>query len=1500
MSYSFDEIMAYHPDNTTVYMEIKKYLPKLIPFVGAGLTQFAYYSWSNALRKLSEKLSDSKNKKKVNKLINGGNYLDAAQLLEDLRTPTNLARDIATLFSSDKLELNREKLSQEPISLLPYLFPEFVLTTNFDETLETVYRESNTPFSSVLLPGHLELLKQFIRQGGHGLLKLHGTVTGELIEYEKIIFTQSQYDEHYGKGRPLPNELKIFFASRMMLFLGCSLENDRTMDILQKVIQPGDYYYTIISCNKSERDEKVNRLGGKQIRAILYENGRHEAVRVILEHLLEETNPDSYQSYLSCASFQEKHIGEKKDLKQFKELLNCLTKRIEVILCNSEGYHLEKITTQLYPNLKGLLHETSFQAKSVDTNTSLRNCLNKDWDCSVRSHYMLVGDGGCGKTVAMQQTAQILLKNSIPAIYIPMHDLKPERKCIEEYIQHYTLFRNSTLWEHLYQTCYEGAAGGQPSLVLFLDGWNEVREEKIEQYWFTDILREEIEQMWMSLPGVQVVLAGRERADKDIGWNGLLSYLEVMPLQTSQIESYLQTCGLELPDETDSIWQTISNPLMLVLYVNTAGQKNQFRNIPGIQFISGSKHSSQAAVIWNFLQCQVGKFSCLQPRYLYNYFVAINYAASWIGWNMEQRQRYTLKRSELIELLDKAGESYPTWWSKGSFLTNMRQRLSAMDWQWDTEQICQILCKETLLLHCSTSEEDLNAMGDEIIQFIHQKFRDCYAAIYMRSQLAPYGAEEIPEDCHSWQAYAATPEVLDLLDTFFQPGQLKELWLNQQGIQANNNSFTMFHLLELYQRAGVDISQLDFSKQDLRFVSLQNRGLNRNGICFRRATVSRRTLLPQNHPSTLSFLAWLPAAENKANDLFLTAGRDLRLWNARTGELLEQWESHDSGITCISTSSDGLKFATTSHDKKLLIYRTSQLEAPPKCYTAKEELSAVSFSPIGSFLAVGDKTGKVFLCSDSGDYLKDVPIHAEISKKPIKTLRFDCRGQYLSALIGNNLLVLWEVAQNLELQFLGYKEAPGKVLDLNFDSCGTMLFCATEDGAVFRLKTDTLSFDLQWRLGSSSWQAAVFSSDNSKLAIYEKNGVLKLINASNGIVYKMPSFSQEFNDDSQGLLAFSMDGRRILCGLEDSSLFIWNAGQPMTEKEYKEPPFCTIKNTNYGLGSFIPLSDHVFLCAFGKGYLTWWDIDNQQCFRCEKLLDRSISDLVLSPDKKLLVTADRDHTLHIWEMETLCKYHTIELTNSIRDIVFSPDGAMLCCACDDFHVYGWDTKRFDPLFTIPLEKEIRILSLVFLPDHSLLGGATNGMIYRWNVLEGVTLKWPQVHNDFVSQLALSTDGKFLVSVSHDGSIFYWELENSCCHCIQLESGTSFWNCVAISSDGHNVLGGKLVINGDNELHLWKIRPYKGNIKIDQKYIPLPSMVALKAAFFSLDSKISYTTGEGMLCIRDLGSLDIEHSMQLIPNISLINADFRGAYFEDQDLLEQVRMSGGRTENAHLH
>ena len=79
MSYTFDEIMEYHPGNREVYNEIKDNLSSLVPFVGAGLTTFAYGTWSGILKELTNKITNQSDIIRIKNLIEKDLYLEAAQ-----------------------------------------------------------------------------------------------------------------------------------------------------------------------------------------------------------------------------------------------------------------------------------------------------------------------------------------------------------------------------------------------------------------------------------------------------------------------------------------------------------------------------------------------------------------------------------------------------------------------------------------------------------------------------------------------------------------------------------------------------------------------------------------------------------------------------------------------------------------------------------------------------------------------------------------------------------------------------------------------------------------------------------------------------------------------------------------------------------------------------------------------------------------------------------------------------------------------------------------------------------------------------------------------------------------------------------------------------------------------------------------------------------------------------------------------------------------------------
>ena len=300
---TFTQIMNCYPDNKMVYNHMKRDCGKLIPFVGAGLSVPCYPLWPKALEELAGQVAVPEAKHAISAMLKGKDpqLLEAAQALENYWGQRGMADHLLALFSASKMEEYKEKLPFQSVWLLPLLFPgKPAVTTNFDRVLETVYELQGAKFDTVILPNRQELQDQ-LRQGErHGLLKLHGDIGSETLEYASIIFGKRQYQEAYQPGTPMVTNLQAWFSGKMLLFLGCSLKEDEYLNLLQEVVQlhPGVTHYAILErTNKKNAAARARQMRDQWgIQALFYPKGRHEAVRVILEKLLEDHDPIAYQA----------------------------------------------------------------------------------------------------------------------------------------------------------------------------------------------------------------------------------------------------------------------------------------------------------------------------------------------------------------------------------------------------------------------------------------------------------------------------------------------------------------------------------------------------------------------------------------------------------------------------------------------------------------------------------------------------------------------------------------------------------------------------------------------------------------------------------------------------------------------------------------------------------------------------------------------------------------------------------------------------------------------------------------------------------------------------------------------------------------------------------------------------------------------------------------------------------------------------------------------------
>ena len=130
------------------------------------------------------------------------------------------------------------------------------------------------------------------------IFKLHGDIT----KPGKCILSKNQYDDAYGADAlnlslPIPSLLSHYYQTTSLLFLGCSLNNDRTVHVFRTVRQkagdvdfPQHFSFEQASDDPEAMAERNAMLESLGITAIWFEKDRFDLVERLLELARDELN----------------------------------------------------------------------------------------------------------------------------------------------------------------------------------------------------------------------------------------------------------------------------------------------------------------------------------------------------------------------------------------------------------------------------------------------------------------------------------------------------------------------------------------------------------------------------------------------------------------------------------------------------------------------------------------------------------------------------------------------------------------------------------------------------------------------------------------------------------------------------------------------------------------------------------------------------------------------------------------------------------------------------------------------------------------------------------------------------------------------------------------------------------------------------------------------------------------------------------------------------------
>ena len=316
-------------------------------------------------------------------------------------------------------------------------------------------------------------------------------------------------------------------------------------------------------------------------------------------------------------------------------------------------------------------------------------------------------------------------------------------------------------------------------------------------------------------------------------------------------------------------------------------------------------------------------------------------------------------------------------------------------------------------------------------------------------------------------------------------------------------------------------------------------------------------------------------------------------------------------------------------------------------------------------------------------------------------------------------------------------------------------------------------------------------------------------------------------------VAVSPDGQHIVSGSSDKTLRVWEFGTGRC--------LHTLQGHTDGVYSVAVSPDGRYIVSgSGDKTLRVWELGTGSCLNTLQGHTDGVCPATVSPDGRHIVSGGHDNTLRVWGLATgRCLITLQGHTDLVRSVAVSPDGRHIvsgsvdhtlrvwriyfdsACAADlqvsmlkgfaerkrekaeldevvgkarGFYEKGNYRRSFTALFEIwQANKFSDIVQIRDLYGRLLKRGKASGLRFAFQkrLLEG--------HSKSVYSVAVSPDGRHIVSGSDDKTLRVWELETGrCLHTLQ--GHTESVNSVAVSPGGRHIVSG----SDDKTLRVWEL------------------------------------------------------------------------------------------------
>ncbi|MGB3507647.1 MAG: WD40 repeat domain-containing protein, partial [Microcoleaceae cyanobacterium] len=341
--------------------------------------------------------------------------------------------------------------------------------------------------------------------------------------------------------------------------------------------------------------------------------------------------------------------------------------------------------------------------------------------------------------------------------------------------------------------------------------------------------------------------------------------------------------------------------------------------------------------------------------------------------------------------------------------------------------------------------------------------------------------------------------------------------------------------------------------------------------------------------------------------------------------------------------------------------------------------------------------------------------------------------------------------------------------------------------------------------------ALAVTPDNQQIISGSRDNIIKVWNLDTGKeIFTLTGHTKEITS-----LAITNDGNKLISASEDTTIKVWNfttKTEIITLTEHTAPVTSVT----------ITPDEKELISSSDDGTVKIWDLETGENIYSIKAHKKEVKDVAVTPNGEEIISVSYDKTIKIWNRKTRKLTTSIEGNKAeYTGVVVTPDGQRMI-------VYDLDGE-WD----------------FFFGDIIVFDLATGEKIYN---LSG--------HQTVVESVAVTSDSKFLISVSGDSTIKVWDLETGV-EFSTLRDHDGYVNTVVISSDGKRIISGGF----DTTIKVWDLEKARENKSLGSNHIGHEDEV--NAVAITPDNKWMISGGvDGILKVWDLTNFAEVFSLNL--------------------------------------